>query len=73
MLTVIAGHDGRVGFKPAGGIRTLDDVALYFGLADDILGAHWATPKTFRIGASGVLDALLATLEDRPEKPGSGY
>jgi deoxyribose-phosphate aldolase len=65
MLSVIAGHHGRIGFKPAGGIRTLDDVALYFGLVDEILGPDWATPKTFRIGASSVLDALIATLEDR--------
>jgi len=73
MLSVIAGHDGRIGFKPAGGIRTLDDVALYFGLADEILGPDWATPKTFRIGASGVLDALIATLANRAAKPGGSY
>ena len=72
MLTVIAGHDGRIGFKPAGGIRTLDDAALYFGLADEILGPDWARPETFRIGASSVLDALKATLEDRAAQPGSG-
>ena len=73
MLSVIAGHDGQVGFKPAGGIGTLEDVALYFGLADEILGPGWATPKTFRIGASGVLDVLLATLEGGAAGPGSGY
>jgi deoxyribose-phosphate aldolase len=73
MLSVIAGHHGRIGFKPAGGIRTLDDVALYFGLADEILGPDWATPKTFRIGASSVLDVLIATLEDRAAESGGGY
>ncbi len=72
MLSVIAGHDGRIGFKPAGGIRTLNDAALYFGLADEILGPGWATPETFRIGASSVLDALVATLEDSAAQPGSG-
>ena len=72
MLSVIAGHLGEIGFKPAGGIRTLDDVALYFGLADEILGPDWATPKTFRIGASSVLDALVATLDDRATEPGGG-
>ena len=55
MLRVIAGHNGRIGFKPAGGIRTLDDAALYFGLADEILGPGWARPETFRIGASSIL------------------
>lgn len=73
MLSVIAGHMGRIGFKPAGGIRTLDDVALYFGLADEILGPDWATPTTFRIGASSVLDVLIATLEDRAAEPGGIY
>ncbi|HSG96051.1 MAG TPA: deoxyribose-phosphate aldolase [Afifellaceae bacterium] len=72
MLRVIAGHLGEIGCKPAGGIRTLDDVAVYFGLADEILGPGWATPKTFRIGASGVLDVLLATLDDRAAGPGGG-
>jgi deoxyribose-phosphate aldolase len=73
MLRVIAGHLGEIGCKPAGGIRTLDDVAVYFGLADEILGPDWATPKTFRIGASGVLDVLLATLDDRAAGPDGGY
>ncbi len=73
MLSVIAGHDGRIGFKPAGCIRTLDDTALYFALAEEILGPDWATPKTVRIGASSVLDALVATLEDRAAQPGGGY
>jgi deoxyribose-phosphate aldolase len=27
------------------------------------MGSGWAGPKHFRIGASGLLDALLATLE----------
>ena len=36
------------------------------------MGAEWATPATFRFGASGLLDALLAALdgattEDRHE------
>jgi deoxyribose-phosphate aldolase len=52
-----------VGFKPAGGIRTLDDAALYIGLADEIMGAGWANPETFRLGASGLLDAILAELD----------
>ena len=73
MLSVIAGQHGQIGFKPAGGIRTLDDVALYFGLADEILGPDWATPETFRIGASSVLDALVATLDGRAAEPGGGY
>lgn len=68
MLSVIAGHDGRIGFKPAGGIRTLDDAALYFAIADEILRSRWATPQTFRIGASSILDELVATLDEQSLK-----
>ncbi len=62
LLRAIARRGGTVGFKAAGGVRTTADAGLYLGLADDILGPGWAGPKHFRIGASGLLDALLATL-----------
>ncbi|MCT8973395.1 deoxyribose-phosphate aldolase [Microbaculum marinisediminis] len=75
MLSVIAETGGKVGFKAAGGIRTLDDAATYLGLADEILGADWARPETFRFGASGLLDALLAELDGRTaaRETGTGY
>jgi deoxyribose-phosphate aldolase len=56
---------GRGGLKVSGGIRTLADAALYLDLADRIMGKGWATRKTFRIGASGVYDALVAAIEGR--------
>jgi deoxyribose-phosphate aldolase len=49
-----------VGFKPSGGIRTLDDAARFLAVADEMMGPGWATPATFRFGASGLLDALEA-------------
>jgi deoxyribose-phosphate aldolase len=65
ILLHAAGGAGRpVGVKPAGGVRSTEDAALYLGLADRIMGPDWARPATFRIGASGLLDALLATLDD---------
>ena len=51
---------GRGGFKASGGIRTIADAAAYLDLADAILGASWARPATFRIGASSLLAALRA-------------
>jgi deoxyribose-phosphate aldolase len=62
MLDVIADADRPVGLKPSGGIRTLDDALVYLTLADEVLGAGWATPQTFRFGASGLLDALEAEI-----------
>lgn len=61
MMRVIAekGVKQQVGFKPAGGVRTADDAALYLKLADDILGSDWADARHFRFGASGLLDSLL--------------
>jgi deoxyribose-phosphate aldolase len=51
---------GHGGFKASGGIRTVADAASYLDLADTILGAGWARPATFRIGASSLLAALRA-------------
>jgi deoxyribose-phosphate aldolase len=52
-----------VGLKVSGGIRTLDDARAYLDLADRAMGPGWATPKTFRIGASALYDSLIAAIE----------
>jgi deoxyribose-phosphate aldolase len=67
--------DGRtVGLKPSGGIRGFDDAMAYLDLADEVMGEGWATPATFRYGASGMLDALLAELDGTaPPPPTSSY
>ncbi|OSQ38068.1 deoxyribose-phosphate aldolase [Thalassospira mesophila] len=48
------------GFKASGGVKTTADAGLYLAIADHIMGPDWATPATFRFGASGVLTDLLA-------------
>ena len=77
MLGEIAGaaEAGRtVGLKPSGGIRSFDDAMAYLDLADGVMGEGWATPATFRYGASGVLDALLAECDGTtPPASGSSY
>ncbi len=63
---------GRVGFKPAGGIRTVADAALYIALTAEALGADAVNPKRFRIGASGLLadiEAVLAGTHRATERP----
>ena len=65
MLRAIKASARPVGLKPSGGIRTVDDAKIYLDLADRIMGPGWATPRTFRIGASSVYDALIAALEGR--------
>jgi deoxyribose-phosphate aldolase len=54
-----AGHGG---VKASGGIRTADEAGEYIALADRVMGAGWATPERFRIGASSLVDDLLARL-----------
>ena len=46
--------------KPSGGIRTLADATAYLEQADGFMGHGWATPASFRFGASGLLTALEA-------------
>ncbi len=60
MLSVIAAGDRQVGLKPSGGISTADEAERYIALAESIMGTGWVSPSTFRFGASGLLDALLA-------------
>jgi deoxyribose-phosphate aldolase len=54
----------RVGFKAAGGIRSVADAARYIALVQAAFGA--VTPQRLRIGASGLLGELLATLGGTP-------
>lgn len=52
----------RVGFKPAGGIRTVADAAGYIALCGEILGPQALTPARLRIGASSILSDIEAIL-----------
>lgn len=66
MLEEIRAAGRPVGIKPSGGIRTVADAQAYLALADALMGPDWASPSTFRIGASGLLDNLLETAGARP-------
>ena len=62
MLEVVRAAPRPVGLKPSGGIRTLERAGVYVGLADQVMGPGWATPATFRLGASSLLADVLARL-----------
>ena len=62
MLTVIAESGLPVGFKASGGVREVPHATGYLALAESILGEGWATPETFRIGASSLLPKLLGAV-----------
>jgi deoxyribose-phosphate aldolase len=48
----------RVGFKPAGGIRTAKDSMFWMTLMLEELGVDWTRPDLFRIGASSLLNDI---------------
>ena len=72
MLNAIKSSGRPVGLKPSGGIRTAADAKIYLDLADHIMGPDWASPRTFRIGASSVYAALIATIEGRASTAAAG-
>ena len=75
MLRVIRESGRKVGFKPAGGIGSVADAALYLRLAETIMTEDWAMPSTFRFGASGLLDDILVVLSggEPQAATGTGY
>jgi len=56
----------QVGFKPAGGIVTVEDALTYFAIVHQTLGSEWLTPKLFRIGASRLVNNLLGAITGAP-------
>lgn len=69
MLERIAAQPRKVGFKPAGGVKTLSDVSTYFGLVKDILGEEQLNSTYFRFGASSLLTTLRQTLDGTSDTP----
>ncbi|TWD55730.1 deoxyribose-phosphate aldolase [Agrobacterium vitis] len=74
MLQAIRDSGKNVGFKPAGGISTVKDARLYFRHVNAIMGEDWLMPSTFRFGASGLLNDILAVLSgEKSSEPTSDY
>jgi deoxyribose-phosphate aldolase len=53
----------RVGFKAAGGVRSVSDAARYIELVASMLGEAALVPARFRIGASALLADIEAVLD----------
>lgn len=53
----------KVGFKPAGGIRSAKDAVNYLILIKEELGDDWLNAEWFRFGASGLLNDLERQIE----------
>jgi deoxyribose-phosphate aldolase len=53
----------RIGFKPAGGLKTAKDAMNWLILMKEELGRPWLEPDLFRIGASSMLADIERQLE----------
>ena len=49
----------KVGFKPAGGMKVIDDALTYYYLVKGILGHDWLNPHLFRVGTSRLAGQIL--------------
>ncbi len=52
----------KVGFKPAGGINTVQDAIVYYTIVKEILGEEWLTNELFRLGTSRLANLLLSEI-----------
>lgn len=55
------GH--RIGFKPAGGISSAKDAAVYYAIVETILGKEWLNSTLLRFGASRVANSIISEIE----------
>jgi deoxyribose-phosphate aldolase len=64
VLLEVVRDAGHGGVKASGGIRSAEQAAEYVALAEEVMGAGWAAPERFRLGASALVDDLLARLRE---------
>lgn len=52
----------RIGFKPAGGINTVNDAVVYYTIVKEVLGDEWLNNNLFRLGTSRLANLLLSDI-----------
>lgn len=52
----------KVGFKPAGGLNTVQDALTYYTIVKEVLGKEWLTNELFRLGTSRLANLLLSEI-----------
>lgn len=53
----------KVGFKPAGGINTVNDALIYYTIVKEVLGKEWLSNELFRLGTSRLANLLYLKLK----------
>ncbi len=62
ILVEVVRDAGHGGVKASGGVRSAEQAAAYLAIADELMGPAWTTSEHVRIGASSLVDDLLARL-----------
>lgn len=52
----------KIGFKPAGGINSVNDALTYYTIVKEVLGEEWLNNALFRIGTSRLANLLLSDI-----------
>ena len=55
----------KIGLKPAGGIRNLNDAIAIYKIVKSVLGTEWLNSNLLRIGASSLYDNLITEYNNR--------
>ena len=55
--------NNKIGFKPAGGINTVNDAIIYYTIVKEILGEEWLNNRLFRLGTSRLANLLLSDIK----------
>ena len=54
--------DIQIGFKPAGGMKTVKDALTYYTIVKEVLGEKWLTNQWLRLGTSSLANKLLSDI-----------
>lgn len=58
----------QIGFKPAGGMKTVEDTLIYYTIVKEVLGEKWLNNRMFRLGTSSCANKLLSDIVGEPIK-----
>lgn len=53
----------QIGFKPAGGMKTVEDALTYYTIVKEVLGEEWLSNTMLRLGTSSLANKLLSDIQ----------
>ncbi|GEK08587.1 deoxyribose-phosphate aldolase [Pseudoalteromonas peptidolytica] len=68
ILQVIKNSGKDVGFKAAGGVKSVTEAQVYLRMAEDIMGANWLNADNFRFGASSLLSDVAVVVNGQSKR-----